>query len=378
MSVGPGSTIGIFGGGQLARMTALAARAMGYDVIVLDPNAACCAAPVASQVIAARFDDVEAAAELGRRCDVITYEIERVSIAALRAAADFTPVRPSPDVLAVVQDRARQKAWLASAGFPMGPWRAATDGAAAAVAAGTLGLPCHVKRTRGGYDGRGQARVAHGDDVEAVVATLGQGPFVVEQELPLTGELSVLVATSPSGKRAIYPAAQNWHQGGILSHSVLPGAFAPSLARRAEELAAAIATRLGVVGLLVVEMFVAHDELWINELAPRPHNSFHASELASYTSQFEQLVRAVCDLPLGAVQTRAPTALVNLLGDLWLDPRRRPALEEALALGGVTLRLYGKEPLHARKVGHLLASAATSAEAVALARTAFVRLAGNG
>lgn len=373
MSVAPGATLGLFGGGQLGRMVAFAARAMGYDVIVLDPDPHCAAAAVASRVIVAAFDDVGAAAELGRRADVVSCELEHVAVDALTAAARAAPVRPSPSVIHVVQDRARQKAWLRARSFPVGDfWTAgSTDEAAAAVA--RLGLPLRAKRTMGGYDGRGQVRLGSEDDLGRL-SLLGGGPVVLERELSLTAELSVLVARNPSGETVVYPPAQNWHRDGILSHSVLPAEVPDALGRRAQELAAAIAQALAVEGLLLVELFVVGDELLVNEIAARPHNTYHTSELASATSQFEQLVRAVCDLPLGAPTTRTPTALVNLLGDVTLRTDGRPAYDAALAIPGVTLRLYGKQPRHGRKIGHLLAVAPTAAQAAQRALEAYDRL----
>lgn len=374
MSLAPGATIGLFGGGQLGRMVAFAARAMGYDVVVLDPDARCAAAAVASRVIVGAFDDVDAAAELGRSCDVVSFEIERVSVAAAEAAARGAPVRPSPSLLHIVQDRARQKAWLRAHGFPLGDyWSVAGRDEARALMA-QIGAPLRAKRTTDGYDGRGQTPLGSEHDV-ARLALLGDGPLVLERELTLTAELSVLVARNPSGALVVYPPAQNWHRDGILSHSVLPAADVPvELCVRAQALAVAIAQKLAVEGLLLVELFVVGDTLLVNEIAARPHNTYHTSELASATSQFEQLVRAVCDLPLGAATTRTPTALVNLLGDVALRAGAAPAYDAALALPGVTLRLYGKAPRAGRKVGHLLAVAQTSAEATTRALDAYARL----
>jgi len=197
----------------------------------------------------------------------------------------------------------------------------------------------------------------------------------VERELALAEELSVLVARRPGGELAVFPPAQNWHEDGILTVSVIPGELRAGIAARAQELALAIAVQLGVQGLLAVEFFETVDgTLYANELSPRPHNTFHATETACLTSQFEQLVRAICDLPLGSTAVLRPTALANLLGDLWLD-QRPPAFERALALPGVRLNLYGKSPRRGRKMGHLLALAQTPAEALALVKEARAKLA---
>ncbi len=369
MSIPPGSTLGILGGGQLGRLTAVAARQLGYRVRVLDKRADCSASRVADAVIRAPFDDVDAACWLAARSDVVTLEIETIGATAARAVAERAPLRPGPSLLAMVQDRAVQRAWLAEHGFPQGPWRAADGAPAIAAAAQELGGPCRVKAARGGYDGRGQARLPDPAHAAAVHAELGGAPAVVEQELTLLAELSVLVARSPSGEVAVFPAARNWHTDAILDVSHIPSGLPDALEARAAELARGIARACGLEGILAVEMFlVSGDRLLVNELAPRPHNTFHATSLACETSQFEQLVRAACDLPLGSTALVRPVALANLLGDLWDDGP--PPFERALAMPGVHLFLYDKEPRPKRKVGHLLATGATPEEAIARVRAA--------
>jgi 5-(carboxyamino)imidazole ribonucleotide synthase len=372
----PGATLGILGGGQLGRMTAMAARGLGFHIHALDPDPSCAARFVVERCITAAFDDDFAAADLARHCAVVTLEIESVSLASLDAARRYAPVRPGREVLEVIQNRTRQKSWLAQRGYPLGPWRAVTTAEELADASRTLGAQCFVKHNTGGYDGRGQARLAGPADADAVWASLGASPCVIERALEITSELSVLVARSPSGETAVYPAALNHHEERILAWSVLPGPVAPGHSRKAEELARQIAQDLGVEGLLVVELFVTRDgELFVNELAPRPHNSFHATEVACLTSQFEQHVRAVCDLPLGSVEVVRPVAIRNLLGDLWLG-EAPPRFDEALALPGVRVHLYGKRVARpGRKMGHLSAVGATPADAVALVETAYARLA---
>jgi 5-(carboxyamino)imidazole ribonucleotide synthase len=372
----PGATLGLLGGGQLGRMTAMAARAMGYGVAVLDPDPACAARAVADRAVVGGFDDAEAAGELAEMSDVVTFEIERIAPASLAAAVRHAPVRPAPEVLYVVQDRARQKAWLAERGFPVGPWRPADDAGAAEEAALALGSAVRLKAAHGGYDGRGQARARTPGEARAAFAALGGVPCVVEAELELELELSVLVARRPSGEVAVYPAARNWHSAGILTRSVLPGPVPPALQREAAALARALAETFALEGLLAVELFGVGGRLLVNELSPRTHNTYHASETACATSQFEQLVRAVCDLPLGDVEATRPTAIANLLGDLWLG--RSPDLGAALAVPGVSVRLYGKAPRPNRKVGHLLATAASAEEALARVERALGLLEGRG
>ncbi|MBA2564751.1 MAG: 5-(carboxyamino)imidazole ribonucleotide synthase [Gemmatimonadetes bacterium] len=362
--VPPGSTIGLFGGGQLGRMVALAARPLGYRVHLLDPDPDCAARPVADRCLTAAFDDAAAAAELARGCDVVTLEIEKVSQASLEAAARHAPVRPGPAVLAVVRDKRRQKDWLAGNGFPVGPYRHADSVLELERAVGELGGPCFAKAAMGGYDGRGQLLVARADLAAAAWQELGGGPLLVERVLDLELELSVLVARRPGGESAVYPIPLNRHERQVLAWSVLPGRLPEGVSRQAEELGRAIAEALGVEGLLAVELFRTRDGwLLVNELAPRPHNTFHGTLEACLTSQFEQLVRAVCDLPLGSVEVLRPTAIVNVFGDLW-SSAGAPDFAAALEIPGVRLHLYGKEPRPGRKVGHLAAVADSADEAV--------------
>jgi 5-(carboxyamino)imidazole ribonucleotide synthase len=368
----PGATIGILGGGQLGRMTAMAARSLGYHLEALDPDPSCAARFVVERCLTAQLDDAAAAAELARSCQVVTLEIEKISLAALEAAAEYAPVRPGPHVLAVVQDRARQKAWLVAHGFPLGPYRDAASAGELEAAVRALGPGlAFAKATRGGYDGKGQVVLRDPSGARHAWDELGAAPVVVEKGLDLDAEISVMVARRPSGEMAVYPAALNHHEERILAWSVLPAPLPERTARLASELARAIAEQLDVIGLLAVEMFLTRSgELLINELAPRPHNSFHSTEVACATSQFEQAVRAVCDLPLGSPEVLRPAAICNLLGDLWLQ-HPRPAFDAALALPGVGLHLYGKRVARpGRKMGHLSALGGTPEETVALVKKA--------
>ncbi|MFI5372197.1 MAG: 5-(carboxyamino)imidazole ribonucleotide synthase [Candidatus Eisenbacteria bacterium] len=365
----PGAVIGILGGGQLGRMTALAARELGFGVWVLDPDPDCAARGVADRVITGAFDDAVAAEELARGVSVVTYEIEKIDPGVLAAVVRHAPLRPRSEILAVVQDRAAQKRWLSSHGYPVGPWREADTESALAESVRALG-PCRAKTRRGGYDGRGQARLARPDAASGAWAAIGSQPCVVERELELAAEFSLLVARRPSGGTAVYPPAQNWHVDGILDVSVIPARLPEPAIANATRQTRAMADAFGLEGLLAVEWFLTRDgEILVNELAPRPHNTFHATQNACVTSQFEQFVRAVCDLPLGSTEVVRPTALANLLGDVFLGPRP-PALEQALAVPGIRLHLYGKAPRRYRKVGHLLAVEATPEEAIARVREA--------
>ncbi len=359
--IAPGRIIGILGGGQLGRMTAIAARSMGYGVHALDPDPACPARGVADRVVTAPFDDELAAAWLAHGCDVVTLEIEKIALPALHAAAARAPLRPGPAILEIVQDRGRQRAWLARHGLPQGPWALATHPSELEAAAAAFGFDAYAKACFGGYDGRGQVRILGPDSAAAAFALVG--PAVVERALPLEAELSVMVARRPSGEVVVFPPALNHHEDRILAWSAIPAPLPPAVLARAEEIGRTVAVALALEGVLAIELFLlANGDLLVNELAPRPHNSFHATERACVTSQFEQHVRAICDLPLGSTAIREPTAIANLLGDLWSGGE--PNFAAALAIPGVRLHLYGKADARpGRKMGHLSAVAATPAEA---------------
>lgn len=364
-AIAQGSTIGILGGGQLGRMTAMAARSMGYRVQVMDPDPSCPARFVVDACFVGSWEDARAAADLARGCDVITLEIEQISLASLDAAARHAPVRPGRDILAMVQDRIRQKNWLRDHDFPVGPYRAIYSEEDLRQAIEEFGGRIYLKRAQGGYDGRGQMKLEPGSDAGKAWRALGEQPCVAEQAFDLESEVSVMVARNPSGEVLAYPAATNHHEQQILVWSALPSSIPAMLENRAQELATTMACQLKLEGLLAVEMFVTTGEsLFVNELAPRPHNSYHASQRCCVTSQFEQAVRAVCDLPLGDVRIMRPAAIANLLGDLWL--KGEPRFERALAVPEVSLHLYEKHTARAgRKMGHLSATADTAEEAVA-------------
>jgi 5-(carboxyamino)imidazole ribonucleotide synthase len=367
----PGATIGILGGGQLGRMIAMAARAMGYRILVLDPDPGAPARFVVDGQIEAGWDDSRGAANLARGCDVVTLEIEQIAPRSMEAAASFCPVRPGGAMLAIIQDRIEQKDWLRKHGFPIGAYRAVRSLDQVREAIAELGGKCFCKSAQGGYDGRGQGKTTTGseEEVQGAWEALGEGPGVVEKAVELEREISVMVARSPRGEVKVYPAAWNHHERQILSWSVIPAPIPAAMEEEARKIAYEIADTFQLEGLLAVEMFVTTSgELLINELAPRPHNSYHQSERACVTSQFEQCVRAVCDLPLGDVDVVQPAAIANLLGDVWLDENgapREPRFDKALEVPGVRLVLYEKlKPRKGRKMGHLSAVGATPDEAV--------------
>lgn len=366
----PGATIGILGGGQLGRMTAMAARSLGYRIQVMDPDPSCPARFVVDACFEGSWDDARAAADLARGCDVITLEIEQIAVASLQAAAKYAPVRPGVAMMEIIQDRILQKNWLVEHDFPVGEFRTIYSEADLQAAIVALGGRCFVKSAHGGYDGRSQVKIGFGedtgsaDDAHAAWRLLGQRPAVAEKALDLEKEISVMVARAPNGELKSYPSAANHHENQILAWSVIPSSIPAALEERAQEIARRIAKEMNLEGVLAVEMFLTRDnQLLVNELAPRPHNSYHASERACVTSQFEQVVRAVCDLPLGDVSIIKPAAIANLLGDLWLE--NEPRFDRVLAVPGVRLHLYEKhQPRAGRKMGHLSAIGETPEEAV--------------
>jgi 5-(carboxyamino)imidazole ribonucleotide synthase len=370
----PGATIGFLGGGQLGRMAAMAARSMGYDVHVLDPDPDCPARAVSSKTITASFNDVAAAVELARGCSVITLEIEQISVAALDAATAHAPVRPGSAALFIIQDRLRQKNWLRAQNFPVGDFREADSAEALSNAITAMG-PSIAKSCHGGYDGRGQVRLQSESEAVHTWEILGNQTCIVEHLLSIDVELSVLVARRPSGEIVAYPPSRNHHTSGVLTWAVTPARLPDELLQRATALALDITERLGIVGLLAVEFFCTSDgRLLVNELAPRPHNTYHHSERASATSQFEQLIRAVCDVPLGSTELLAPGAIVNLLGEVWMQDSP-PDISSALAVSGTRLHLYGKKSARpGRKMGHLSAVGHTEHDALARVLSSYEHL----
>jgi len=379
--VRPGGLLAILGGGQLGRMTAMAARTMGYRVRVMDPEPACPASFIADQTIVGRWDDARAARRLATGADAVTLEIEQIGVDALSEVARIAPLRPGVESIRIIQDKTLQKTWLADNGFPVGPFRVVRSEEALLEAVPALGGRVFLKIGRGGYDGRGQARIGFDDPateetIAAAWQSIGEKPAVAEQALDLDCEISVMAARNPAGEVRSYPAARNHHENQILAWSVLPAGVPAELESRAQELAATIIARLNLEGLLCVELFVTRQgELLVNELAPRPHNSYHQSERGCVTSQFEQLVRTTCNLPLGDTSLITPAAIVNLLGELWLTESGEPNFAAALAIPGVRLHLYEKHtPRVGRKMGHLSSVGTTAEQALERVLEATLRL----
>ena len=334
----PGATIGVLGSGQLGRMLALAARRMGYRVHTLSPEQDSPTGQVADLEIAAAYSDLDAVRAFAARVQVVTFEFENIPAATAAAAAERAPVRPGGTVLHTTQHRLREKTFLARAGFPVTPFRPVGSRAALDAALTEIGTPAVLKTAGFGYDGKGQARIPTPAAAAPAFAALGGQEAVLEAWVDFAAEVSVVAARGLDGAFAHYGVIGNTHAQGILDLSVAPADLDPALAQEAVALARAVLEALDVVGVLCVEFFVTRaGRLLINELAPRPHNSGHLTIDACLTSQFEQQLRAVCGLPLGATDQIRPAAMANLLGDLWAAGE--PAWAAACAVPGVKLHL---------------------------------------
>lgn len=373
----PGATLGMLGGGQLGRMFAFRAHEMGYRVVVLEPDPRSPAGAVADVHILASYDNEAALRELASKVAVVTTEFENVPAPTLALLETLTRVTPPPAAVAVAQDRIAEKTHLQNAGFPVAAFAPVGTAAEARDAARSLGGASILKTARLGYDGKGQALVSTPDDAAEAYSALGGVLCVLEEKLTLERELSVVLGRGTDGDSAVFPVGENVHRGGVLHSTMVPAGIDQALADEARGLAQRVAESLAYVGVLGVELFVANGgQLYVNEIAPRPHNSGHYTIDACATDQFEQQVRAACRLPLGDTRLISPVAMINLLGDLWADGE--PAWDRALAEPGLRLHLYGKtEPRPGRKMGHLTVLAAAPDEALAIAERAFAALGGR-
>jgi 5-(carboxyamino)imidazole ribonucleotide synthase len=371
--VAPGAWLGLLGGGQLGRMFCMAAQSLGYRVAVLDPGSSSPAGSVADRHIAADYLDADALQELARLASAATTEFENVPAAALDFLGRTARVAPAAASVAIAQDRISEKMFLAGNGFAVAPFAILRSAGDAARIDAAL-LPGIVKSARFGYDGKGQISVASVDEAGAAWRAMRGQPCVLERRVALACEISVIVARTEHGDSVTWPAAENRHRDGILDVSIVPARVDPDLVRSARDVATRVASALDYRGVLCVEMFVARDgALLVNEIAPRPHNSGHFSIDACVTSQFEQQVRVLADLPLGDTRQHTPAVMVNLLGDLWFEDgagsAREPAWGEVLRHGEAKLHLYGKaEPRRGRKMGHVTCLGATLDDALATAR----------
>ncbi|MGZ0050961.1 5-(carboxyamino)imidazole ribonucleotide synthase [Brevibacillus gelatini] len=360
----PGSTLGILGGGQLGRMIALAGRAMGYRFVTMDPTADAPCGQTADKQIVASYDDVEAAMQLASVSDVISYEFENVDAQVAEVLETHAYVPQGSRLLRITQNRISEKTAIREIGIPVAAFRVVNSLQDLQAAVAELGLPAVMKTATGGYDGKGQWVLRSEDELAEAYETLAKAgtELIVEQFVPFQMELSVIAARNPDGELAVFPAAENIHRENILHLSIVPARVPAEVKARAEEIARTIVEKLDVVGLIAVEMFLTADgQLYVNELAPRPHNSGHYTMDACVTSQFEQHVRAVCNLPLGSTELLSPVVMVNILGE-----HLQPVLEQIDKLPRTAkLHLYGKAESKAkRKMGHINVLAPTVEEAL--------------
>lgn len=354
MTAGALTRLGILGGGQLGWMIALEAQRLGLTTCAMDASPKCPAARAADALVEGELDDMEAAERLAARCDVVTVETEHVDYRLLQRLEERTRVRPSAKVLETVQDRLKERRFLAEHGFPQTRFYELGDDQACADAAAQAPGATIVKGRLGGYDGKGQARAETPDGIAAAWQEIGRAPAVLEDVVPFVKEISVLVARTPDGAVRVFPVAENEHRDHILHVSIAPARISDAVRRRAIDIGVGIAEALDHVGVIATEMFVLDDgEVLVNEIAPRVHNSGHYTFGACVTSQFEQHARAVCGLPLGEPRQMTPAVMLNLLGGLWAAGE--PDWTRVLARGPAKLFLYGKTPPRpGRKMGHVL------------------------
>lgn len=345
----PGATIGILGGGQLGRMTAMAAARLGYCCHVYAPEEDSPGMQVAAARTVAPYEDVAALERFGRAVDVVTFEFENVPVASLDALEAVVPCRPGRRALFVCQDRLQEKTFLAGAGVPVAPWRAVHSREDLTAAVAELGLPAVLKTTRLGYDGRGQAVLREAADLDAAWERLSPRPLILEAFVPFVLEVSAIAARGLDGTVATYDVAENRHAHHILDLSFAPARIPAAVAEQARRHVARVAEALDLVGVAAVEFFLMEDGTLLgNEIAPRPHNSGHWTPEACIAGQFEQQARAVAGLPLGSTTRHADAVMRNLIG-----PEGMARWPSILGAPGVVGQLYGKgAPRPGRKMGH--------------------------
>lgn len=374
MTLLPGSTIGMLGGGQLGRMFTVAARTLGYHVIVLEPDPHSPAGQLADEHFIAAYDDQQALTTFGQRCDVVTTEFENIPAATLELLTQYCPVRPSASAVQVAQDRIVEKEFVRSCGLAPVPFATIRQTSDLASAPEQVQFPAILKTARLGYDGKGQVRVDSLAEAQAAFAQLGEVDCVLEQRVDLACEVSVILARNSAGEVRCFPVAENEHRNGVLHQSIIPARVDEPLAQAAQDAASRIAQQLEFIGVMAVEFFVTQQgELLVNEMAPRTHNSGHYTLDACVTSQFEQQVRMVCGLPFGDTRLLSPVVMVNMLGDLWHGDQ--PAWENILQSPSCKLHLYGKrEARPGRKMGHYCTLANEQEQAIADAEAIFQQL----
>ena len=363
-SILPGGVVGILGGGQLGRMLAIAARRMGYSVNAYEPQQDCPAGQICDLEVNAPYTDTTSLKKFANGVDVVSFEFENIPRSAIETVSEIRPVHPRGEVLHICQNREREKTFLHANGFPCAPFRVIDSAASLAEALQEIGTPSVLKTADFGYDGKGQIKLEAGADANEVWKRFGAPRGVLEKWISFRAELSVVSARGTDGKTVSFPVSENQHEHHILDLSIVPARFPAEALESATRLAAEITEALDVVGLLAVEFFLTNEnQLVVNELAPRPHNSGHFTFDACITSQFEQQLRAVCGLPLGSPELMSPVVMWNLLGDLW--NKGEPDWNVILDNPRAKLHLYGKsEARPGRKMGHVCVLADSTEEAI--------------
>ncbi|WP_409304012.1 5-(carboxyamino)imidazole ribonucleotide synthase [Peribacillus sp. SCS-155] len=357
----PGQTIGIIGGGQLGRMMALSAKAMGFNIAVLDPAPNCPCGQVADIEITGAYDDTEKLKELAAVSDVITFEFENINAPALGWLSRHAYIPQGAELLKITQNRISEKDAISAAGVPVAPYFVISNKEDLGRYAERLGYPCVLKTARGGYDGKGQYVLRSAEDIDKATEILEAGECVLEGWVAFTKEISVIINRSIHGEHSILPIAENIHKNNILDKSIVPARISEAARNKAILQAEKLAKELGLVGTLAVEMFLTvDDEIIINELAPRPHNSGHYSIDACATSQFEQHIRAVCGWPLGSTNLLKSVVMVNILGQ-----HVHPIINNISKISDWKIHLYGKQEAKVnRKMGHVNILRETADEAL--------------
>ena len=370
-------TIGVIGGGQLGRMMAIEAKRMGFDVITLDPQEHSPCGQVADEQIVAAYDDVKAIEELGRRTDVVTYEFENIAIASVQYLEQHGyRVTPSSDVLRITQDRLLEKRFIRSAGVACTDFAEINRVDDLPEASMSIGFPAILKTVRGGYDGKGQWRVNSLDEARTAFSAAKGAQLIYERVVPFVRELSVVATRASDDSTVTYPAGENTHDRGILTMTAAPARVSDNARLRARSIATTIGKKLGIVGTYCVELFlIATGELLVNEIAPRPHNSGHYTIDVTQCSQYEQHVRAICDLPLAEPKLLSNAIMMNVLGVARGDHLTGEA--ELLSDPSIVLHMYGKRhAVDRRKMGHftMLVDGAIDEPAIARAKAALAKL----
>ena len=368
-AVSAGEMLGILGGGQLGRMSAQAAQKLGYKVKIYDPSMGVCASEIAQETVTAPWNDLAALKNFAQGCSRVTLEFENIPPRTIEHVNTTTPCYPSARVLEICQNRQKEKEFLSINKIPCAPFRIVNTLTELKAAVKDIGYPCVLKTAVFGYDGKGQIKITdEAQDLEAAWSITGGGRGVLESWISHDCEISVIVARSENGEVAVYEPTENIHKDHILYLSLSPARINPAVIKEAKALALQIVDKIGLTGILAVEMFVHNEKIMVNELAPRPHNSGHLTLDNNKTSQFEQHIRAVCGLPLGEVNTQTPAVMLNLLGDLWKNGIT-PDWNKVLKYPNVKLHLYNKgQAVPKRKMGHLTVLGPTLDEALKLAQ----------